>query len=122
MSDVFYDFMVTRVIDGDTFEGTLEIPLPPLKAVLSVNEVRIRVKGADTPERGEKYYKEAKEFTARLVNKQTVKLFVYEKDSFGRLVSDVMIDGQTRTLTQLLIDENLAVTWKRGHGNKLQRE
>jgi endonuclease YncB( thermonuclease family) len=122
MSDVFYDFKVTRVIDGDTFEGTLYVPIVPLKAVLSVNEVRIRVKGADTPERGEKYYKEAKEFTARLVNKKTVKLFVHEKDSFGRLVSDVMIDGETRTLTQLLIDENLAVTWKRGHGNKLQRE
>ncbi|MGF9741617.1 thermonuclease family protein [Priestia megaterium] len=122
METIFYAFIVNRVIDGDTFEGTLEIPVKPLNAVLQIFDQRVRVHGVDTPEKNENFYKEAKEFTAQKVEGQKVNLFILEKDSFGRFVSDVYIDGETETLNQLLIKENLAVEWKRGHGNKLQRE
>ena len=62
---------VERVIDGDTIE---------------INDSSYRLLGINTPEKGEKYYLEAKKFLESRVLNQTVKLFYTEqrKDMYSR--------------------------------------
>ncbi|HLC48619.1 MAG TPA: thermonuclease family protein [Candidatus Norongarragalinales archaeon] len=73
-------FEVARVIDGDTIEmGDGE---------------KVRFICINTPEIGEFYYDEAKEYlTAKLLNKNvTLEKDVTEEDSYGRLLRYVYLD------------------------------
>ena len=49
--------IASRIIDGDT---------------IVVNNVSIRLLGMNTPERGEKYYQEAKNYLALLISNKTI--------------------------------------------------
>ncbi|HPJ87063.1 MAG TPA: thermonuclease family protein, partial [Candidatus Pacearchaeota archaeon] len=60
---------VERVIDGDT---------------VVINGESVRMLGLNTPERGEKYYKEAKEYTSSLVMNRTVLIERRGKDKYNR--------------------------------------
>jgi endonuclease YncB( thermonuclease family) len=60
---------VERVVDGDT---------------VVVNGVSVRMLGINTPERGEKYYSEAKNYTSELVMNKTLKIERRGKDLYGR--------------------------------------
>ncbi len=60
---------VERVIDGDT---------------VVINGESVRMLGLNTPERGEKYYKEAKEYTSSLVMNRTVLIERRGKDRYNR--------------------------------------
>ena len=66
-----------RVIDGDTAEFEIE-------------GVRYRVRyiGVNTPEKGQAYYKEAKEYNERLLQSGEIVLYkdVSETDRYGRLL------------------------------------
>lgn len=79
LSDYEY-VVVERVIDGDTF-------------VIREN-VSVRLLGINTPERGELYYNEAKEFLEERVLNKTVKLeYGKEKyDKYKRLLAYVYLD------------------------------
>ncbi|WP_135610475.1 thermonuclease family protein [Methanococcoides sp. AM1] len=72
---------VTEVIDGDTF-------------VISTGE-KVRLIGVDTPERGEPYYEEAKQYMVDNLPGRTVRLEadVSDTDRYGRLLRYVWIDG-----------------------------
>jgi len=72
--------VVERVIDGDT---------------IVINGTSVRMLGINTPERGKKYYNEAKEFLETLVLNRTVKL-EYGKDKFdkyGRKLAYVFVNS-----------------------------
>jgi endonuclease YncB( thermonuclease family) len=73
---------VSRVIDGDTIE-------------INGNE-SVRLLGINTPERGEKYYKEAKEFLAGLVSNKTIKLerMGEDEDKYKRSLRYVFLDNR----------------------------
>ncbi len=76
---------VDRVIDGDTIE---------------VNDSSIRLLGINTPERGEKYYKEAKKFLEQEVWNKKVRL-EYGKDKtdrYGRELAYLILDGRNVNL------------------------
>lgn len=66
--------VVERVIDGDT--------------IVLENGERVRLLGMDTPERGQRYWLEAKRFLEEKVLDRTVKLEkdVEDKDKYGRLL------------------------------------
>ncbi len=108
---VVYDLKIMRVIDGDTVEFEAPFLVDPLPKKLS-----IRVWGVDTPEKSfrAKCEKEAamgaeaSQFTKDLVaNAKTTQISIYQWDKFGgRVLGDVLIDGQS--LTKLLIDKGYA--------------
>ena len=72
-------FLVERVIDGDT---------------LVVNKTSVRLLGINTPEKGEKYYTESKEFLSKKVLNKSVELeFGKEKyDLYKRMLAYVFLD------------------------------
>ena len=78
---------VTRVVDGDTVDVTLEgCPL---------EYVRVRLLAIDTPERGQCYYAEATAATRAMVDGARVGLErdVSEWDSFGRLLRHIYTEA-----------------------------
>ena len=88
LEDFLFDYeivIVERVIDGDTF--------------VSGNN-SIRLLGINSPERGEKYYNEAKEFLEREVLNKTVRLeFGKEKyDRYKRILAYVYINRENINL------------------------
>ena len=108
---VVYDLKILRVIDGDTVEFEAPFLPDPLAKKLS-----IRVWGVDTPEKSFRAKcdkeaamgAEATQFTKDLVaNAKTTQISIYEWDKFGgRVLGDVLIDGQS--LTKLLIEKGYA--------------
>ncbi len=92
---------VVAVEDGDTF------------SVQTADEVvhQIRFQAVDAPENRQPYYvKSAKNLKELLLNK-TVKVVVLAKDSGGRLIGTVFLDGQDVGLTQL--ENGMAWYYKR---------
>jgi len=74
-------FLVTYVVDGDTIE--IE------------GEEKVRLICMDTPEKGEEFYDEAKEYLENLVLGKKVELVkdISDKDRYGRLLRYVYADG-----------------------------
>lgn len=73
---------VTRIIDGDTVE-------------IDGNE-SVRLLGINTPERGEKYYEEAKEFLDEEIFNKTIKLgFTNDRyDKYGRVLAYIFLENE----------------------------
>ncbi len=88
------DFVkVERVIDGDTFVS---------------NGTSIRLLGINSPEKGEKYYEEAKKFLEDIILNETVKL-EYGKDKtdrYGRILAYVFLNNENINLKE--VDEGFA--------------
>jgi endonuclease YncB( thermonuclease family) len=108
---VIHDLKIIRIIDGDTVEIEAPFLIDPLPKKLS-----IRVWGVDTPEKGGRASCEkeaelgaaASKFTKDLVaNAKTTQINLYQWDKFGgRVLGDVLIDGQS--LTKMLIEKGYA--------------
>ncbi len=71
---------VISVTDGDTLETS--------------DQIIIRLKGINTPEREEKYYQEAKEFLESLALNKTIEFEDYGPDKYGRTLAHIYI-GKT---------------------------
>ncbi|MBW2038041.1 MAG: thermonuclease family protein [Deltaproteobacteria bacterium] len=82
-------FLVKRVIDGDT--------------IVLEDGRHLRYLGINTPERGEPFWKEARDYNARMVKGRLVMLEFGEikKDKYGRTLAYVYIGGEM-TNAQLL--------------------
>ncbi|MGG0487214.1 thermonuclease family protein [Priestia aryabhattai] len=113
----FYKTIVTRVKDGDTFVGTLIIPVPTLQMKMHLEDQVFRLNTADTPElsKHEPLSQEATDFTtAHLLGKEIL-VQVSKKDAFGRWLTDVYLDGDlNHRFNDLLLEEGLAHVYKRG--------
>lgn len=85
---------VTRVVDGDT--------------VILDNGQKLRIIGADTPERAISQGEQTKKRLANmLLDKEVeVKVQVDREDVYGRLLGDIYVDG--KSVSKVLIDEGLA--------------
>ena len=67
----------------------------------------VRLAGIDSPDRGQPFWRQAKEFTASLVIGEEVKVRVESRDRFGRNVGDVILpDG--RSLNRVLVHAGFA--------------
>ena len=84
---------VDRIIDGDTIES---------------NKTSIRLLGINSPERGEFYYEEAKEFLEELILNKTVNLKYGKEryDKYQRVLAYVFLDNTNINL--LLVKNGLA--------------
>jgi endonuclease YncB( thermonuclease family) len=107
----YYDWPITRVIDGDTV-AVQAVWLPdPLK-----KEISVRVYGVDTPEKGHRAQcpeeaargLAATEFTKKVIlaSKQRVIMLRGWDKYGGRVLGDVILDGQS--LRTLLITNGFA--------------
>jgi micrococcal nuclease len=85
---------VTRIVDGDTIK-------------INGNET-IRFLGINTPEKGELYYKEAKEFLEKLILNKTIKIErgKEDRDMYERLLRYVFLENKNVNLE--LIENGLA--------------
>lgn len=108
-----YKVKCTKVIDGDTFEGNLIIPVSPLSMNLDLYGQRFRLYGVETPERGEPLYFEAAEFTAQHLEDKEGLVFIHGKDDFGRWLVTVYFEGIYESLNEKLKSEGLARVWKK---------
>jgi micrococcal nuclease len=81
--------VVERVIDGDT--------------VVVSNNTHVRLLGINTPEKGEFYYQEAKDFLANLTLNKTIKLEYgkEKKDLYGRTLAYIILDGKNINIEQV---------------------
>ncbi len=75
---------VYNVVDGDTIDCVIALPFD------NIGYERLRVRGIDTPERGQFGWDEATSLTASLVMGKQVKIITYKDNkTLGRYVADV---------------------------------
>lgn len=86
------DFIVKRIIDGDT--------------IVVGEDLRVRLLGINCPEKGEKYYQEAKEFLEMIILNKTIFIEFFGKDLYYRELGFVFLDGKNVNLE--LVDEGYA--------------
>lgn len=107
----YYNWTITRVIDGDTVAVEASWLPDPLK-----KEISIRIYGVDTPEKGFRAQcpseaergLAATEFTKKAIlssNQHVIMLRGWDKYG-GRVLGDVILDGQS--LRNLLISNGYA--------------
>lgn len=93
---------VERVVDGDTFYASVEVPDFNPKSFEDVRyerHIRIRLHGCDTYEinspdvKHRELAKKGKRVLTDLLENSEIKLVYQYKDHFGRLVCDVYVDG-----------------------------
>ncbi len=83
--------VVERVVDGDT---------------VIVNGTSIRLLGINTPEKGEMYFSEAKEYTESLVMNRTIKIERRGKDKYNRDLAYLFYSGEN--LNSKIVEEGYA--------------
>ncbi len=94
---------VVGVADGDT-----------ITVLRDKEQVRIRLYGIDSPERGQAFSKRAKQFTSKMVCGKMVEVKVMATDRYGRTVA--MIYANKTLLNEELVKAGLAwVYWKYCH-------
>ena len=78
--DIYKDYTVSEVIDGDTFKTT--------------DGKDVRLIGINAPEVGEKCYQEAKDGLKELIYRKEIRLEsdVGDKDTYGRILRYAYID------------------------------
>jgi len=85
-----------KMVDGDTFD------------LLAGGTVyRIRLAGIDCPERGQPYYREAKDALGSWCALGTLKVVYSSKDRNGRIVGDIYTTGGNY-INQKLVEEGMA--------------
>lgn len=70
---------------------------------------RLRLLGVNTPERNKPGFMEATLFVSDLCLNREIRIITYKKDSFGRWLSVVFVDGQN--LNALLLEKGFAVPY-----------
>jgi endonuclease YncB( thermonuclease family) len=93
---------VVGITDGDTI------------TVLNsetMKDMKIRLYGIDTPERGQAFSKKAKQFTSKLVYGKVVEVHRMDTDRYGRTVALVSVDKQL--LNKELVKAGLAWVYDR---------
>lgn len=94
---------LTRIIDGDTFEASLD-----------GNSVTIRLFGADTPERGQACFREATDRVATLLQPgDRVWLQSGPRNDDGSRLLRYAFTEQRVLIDALLVREGLAAAWRR---------
>ena len=88
------------VADGDT-----------ITVLVGTEQMKIRLEGIDTPERGQDFATRAKQFTSGRVFGKQVHILPKEKDRYGRLVARVQIDDDDISLE--LVKAGLAWHYKK---------
>ena len=100
----WYNVQVERVVDGDTFVGSIDF---------GFNLVRtgqyFRLAFVDTPERGKEGFAEATEFLRSAIEGKTIQVYShnYSTGRYKRIIAELFVDG--RNINRELLDKGLAV-------------
>jgi len=106
--DNLYQGLVTRVIDGDTFEVLIELGFGVTQ------KFKVRLDGIDTPETSTTKGKMAKEFVRDLIENKYVIIKDEGSEKYGRARASIQLpDG--KDLTEFLLENKIGVEY---HGEK----
>ncbi|MBD3282597.1 MAG: hypothetical protein GF387_03280 [Candidatus Portnoybacteria bacterium] len=88
-------YLVNYVIDGDTFKVN--------------DDVRVRLLGIDSPEKGECYYEESREFLIDLIEGKYVRLEkdISGKDDYGRLLRYAILVNKDDEEDNILVNDRI---------------
>lgn len=105
---------VSRVIDGDTFEGDI-VTASDQNAeggwwVQQMMVTQIRINGIDAPERGQFYGDVATLHLHWLISGKTVGLKLKQRDQYGRWIATAYLDGAD--IAEELLKQGLAWHYK----------
>ena len=108
---------VSRVIDGDTFEGRLDNGGNPgvNPWMVQLTKIVVRINGIDAPERGQWYGDVATLHLQWLISGKAVGLKLKQKDSYGRWIATVYLDGAD--ISEEMLKEGLAWHYKEHDSN-----
>ncbi len=108
---------VSRVIDGDTFEGRLDNGGNPgvNPWMLQLTKIVVRISGIDAPERGQWYGDVATLHLQWLISGKAVGLKLKQKDTFGRWIATAYHDGAD--IGAEMLKEGLAWHYKEHDNN-----
>lgn len=105
MKEFFFNHVVCiNVVDGDTIDVQIDVGFD------FITHQRLRLYGIDTPERNAPLFEEAKRFVMEMVLDRDIQIITYKKDSFGRWLSIVYVDGIN--VNEELVKEGLAVIYR----------
>ena len=108
---------VSRVIDGDTFEGRIDdggnLGVNPWARELT--KIVIRINGIDAPERGQYYGDVATLHLQWLIGGKVVGLKLKQKDIYGRWIATVYLDG--KDIADEMLSRGLAWHYKEHDSN-----
>ena len=99
----------TRVIDGDTFEAVIDL------GFYITLKITVRLYGVNCPEMhpkdkdGKSLGDEARAYLSERIWGKDVHVWSYKKDSFGRWLCDVLVDGLL--LSKEIIDQGYGVPY-----------
>ncbi|KWW24561.1 MAG: endonuclease [bacterium F082] len=112
---------VSRVIDGDTFEGrmtvnTKEAYNPGVNPwMVQLTKIVVRINGIDAPERGQYYGDVATLHLHWLISGKAVGLKLKQRDMYGRWIATAFHDGVD--IGAEMLKEGLAWHYKEVDGN-----
>ena len=108
---------VSRVIDGDTFEGRLNNGGNPgvNPWAIELTRIVIRISGIDAPERGQYYGDVATLHLHWLISGKAVGLKLKQRDSYGRWIATAYLDGAD--IAEELLQQGLAWHYKEYDSN-----
>ena len=108
---------VSRVIDGDTFEGRLDNGGNPgvNPWMLQLTKIVVRINGIDAPERGQYYGDVATVHLQWLISGKAVGLKLKQKDAYGRWIATAYLDGAD--IGAEMLKEGLAWHYKEHDSN-----
>ena len=108
---------VSRVIDGDTFEGRLNNGGNPgvNPWAIELTRIVIRISGIDAPERGQYYGDVATLHLHWLISGKAVGLKLKQRDSYGRWIATAYLDGAD--IAEELLQQGLAWHYKEHDSN-----
>ena len=103
---------VSRVIDGDTFEGQLDNGGNPgvNPWAIELTRIVVRINGIDAPERGQFYGDVASLHLQWLISGKAVGLKLKQRDSYGRWIATAYLDGAD--IAEELLQQGLAWHYK----------
>lgn len=102
---------VLNIYDGDTCTCAFNT------FGLGIFKHKIRLSGIDTAEMKDHdqkiktLAKKAKEFLVSKIENKIVFLKCYKSDMYGRILADIFIDGEDKSMSQLLIDNGFALPY-----------
>ena len=108
---------VSRVIDGDTFEGRLDNGGNPgvNPWMLQLTKIVVRINGIDAPERGQYYGDVATVHLQWLISGKAVGLKLKQKDAYGRWIATAYLEGAD--IGAEMLKEGLAWHYKEHDSN-----
>lgn len=97
--------VVTRVIDGDTYQVLLQGTIQT-----------VRLMHVDAPELDQYFGKTVKDSVTVLLERQMVQLTIHGKDIYGRVLAEITINGQS--LDSLMVTKGWAFFYNK-YSNKI---